>query len=98
MKTLTVKLKEKLPSTVNGWGFAGAVDKERIVLSNNDTWVWGKAMQRHLPPTNYIQMKENNPDYTGGYIGAKVDMERKKTPLTVIAEYYKKLGITVKFK
>lgn len=98
MKILTLKLKEKLPSTVNGWGFAGAVDKERITLSNNDTWVWGKACFRHLPPKKYIQMKQNEPDYTGGWIGAEVDVELKTNPYNFITEYYKRMGITVEIK
>jgi hypothetical protein len=92
-ETVTVVRAEKLPDTVNSWGFAGAIRKTRYIMSNGDVWVTGKAMSRHMPPLNYIQLKKNaSPDWKGG-LAADIDTERKGKVGNIMSKYYNKIGL-----
>lgn len=93
METIT-KI-ESLPSTTNGWGFSGSVNKVRYTISNGDVWISGTACYRHLPSEDYIQarFKSGNPEYTEGFTGSMhndYDVLRKGKAETHILNYYKK--------
>lgn len=64
---ITVTKTEKLPDTVNGWGFGGSTNKVKHFLSNGDIVVTGKAHYRQAPSerwTNLLLLK-----YAGDGIG-----------------------------
>ena len=93
MKIISV---EKLPSTTNGWGFGGSVDKVKMTMENGDVWVSGTACYRHAPSSKWInlmqkEVAERHPDWTGSlyYDGVK-DWDLKGKPETFIAKHYQK--------
>jgi len=84
---------EKLPSTINAWGFAGAINKKKYVMENGDVWIEGKAMYRHDNPYNYIQAKFSKDgsevNFNGG-ANADIDNKRVGKAEKIIAKYYSK--------
>lgn len=83
----TIVKTEDLPSTVNAWGFSGAINKKRYTMSNGDVWVEGTACYRHLSPERYIQCKFNSPDFTGG-LTADIDVLLRGSAEKHITKYY----------
>ena len=84
---------ERIPDTVNAWGFGGAVNKVRYTMTNGDVWVSGTAKFRHAPDQKYIQLlkasNENySPDWNGGFALADKDIDLKGSPVTYIKKYY----------
>jgi len=82
---------EVLPSTINAWGFAGAINKKKYVMENGDVWVEGKAMYRHMQPSNYIQAKFSEDgkevNFNGG-LDADIDGKRTGKAEKIIAKHY----------
>lgn len=77
----------KLPDTINAWGFGGAINKVKYLMSNGDVWIAGTAHYRHLPSKRYLQMRRNNPEWCGGMIN-DLDIIRTTSAEKYIGKYY----------
>lgn len=90
--------KKPLPSTTNGWGFGGAIDKVKFTMENGDVWVSGEACYRHAPSEKYIQtlFAANHPEaerqeWNGGMHNDR-DVLLRGAPEKHIQNYYKRKG------
>ena len=92
MAKVTIKKRDELPSTNNAWGFGGSRNKVRFIMSNGDVWVSGIACTRHQDEKKYIQKSlEHDPNWTGGWMSASIDIDLRGKPETWLRKHYEKI-------